>query len=369
MFMSFSVLAVSVYFIACHGGPADHFSTFAEELGKRGHTVQILANGPALDKFRARGLQNLCSFEIEDKEIRIAEEIAKSCAVADVVITDVGHSFDVLLQEALAKHAPKSFKWAYYDNPEAYVPGGYSEVAEKVMKAAQGILFANVNLLPHYESADWASKKRVGLGYYPVAQAERIAARRKNEHGTLQKELFGNQKVLVYTGGNNEVYFQEAFPAFLRFLKEGAERYPLSDWTILLQQHPGARAKKIDEKQIEEWVAQYGKNENSPKLMISKLSSEEAQIVADAILYYQTSMGPQFALAGIPTVQVGHEVYRDILVENQLCAIATDADQFIEAIEQLQRGGQNQSADVGVIQQRLGLQPDWANRLENAIKK
>ena len=49
--MYLPLLAETVCFIACHGGPADHFATFAEDLVKKGHTVHVFAAGPALKKF------------------------------------------------------------------------------------------------------------------------------------------------------------------------------------------------------------------------------------------------------------------------------------------------------------------------------
>jgi hypothetical protein len=268
-------LASIIYFIACHGGPADHFATFAEELCQRGHTVQIYATGPALKKCQERNKDLTIPFSLEDAS---EEEIAD----------------------------------------------------------------------------------RIALGYYPTAQAEKIGARRKHEHNALRAHLFAKyslidrgQKILVYAGGNNEEYFTKAFPAFLELLGQ----IDLSQTIVLLQQHPGAKEKNRDGKLVHAW------NGKTAPFLISELTTDDAQVVADVMLYYQTSMGPQFVLAGIPTIQVGHEVYEDILVRNGLCHTATTADALTYALSHL-----NVDIDETQILDRLGISPDWASHLEAVLK-
>ena len=41
--MSISSLIFSICFVVCHGGAADHFATFAEDLLKKGYEVDIYA--------------------------------------------------------------------------------------------------------------------------------------------------------------------------------------------------------------------------------------------------------------------------------------------------------------------------------------
>ena len=73
----------SVCFVACHGGPADHFSTFAEELVKIGHQVKIYAAGPALKKFQDRHIERVTPFSLENiSEEAAAIEVARKCADA-----------------------------------------------------------------------------------------------------------------------------------------------------------------------------------------------------------------------------------------------------------------------------------------------
>lgn len=347
---------------------------------KKGHKVQIYAAGPALKKFQDRHIERVIPFPLEDaSEETVAIEVAKKCAEANVVITDVGHTFDIPLQQALATQASEALRLAYYDNPEPYVPGGYSSVAAKVMIAAQGVLFANANLVkaPIYQAPSQevmlAPEKRFGLGYYPISQAEKIAKRRTSDHELVRAQFLSKhaltdqgQKILVYAGGNNDEYFTKAFPAFLQFLAEASQQTDLSNVIVVLQQHPGAKEKNIDTKLVQQWIHQFGSGK-VPAFFVSELSSDDSQVVADGMLYYQTSMGPQFVLAGIPTIQVGHNIYEDILVKNNLCATATDAYELLNSITHLQHGVKIES-DHKTIEQGLGISSEWADNLEHAIQ-
>lgn len=378
--MSLSVSAAAVCFIACHGGPADHFSTFAEDLASKGYKVQIYATGPALKKFQDR-IEIVTPFSLENiSEEEAATKLAQECSGADVIITDVGHVFDVPLQQALKSQASKSLRLAYYDNPEGYVPGGYSAVAAKVMLAAQGVLFANANLVktPLYQAPSQEvclpPEKRIGLGYYPISQAEKIAKRRIADQSQIRAQLFSKysltdrgQKVLVYAGGNNDEYFSKALPAFLKFLSEASLQGDLSNFVVLLQQHPGAKEKNFDAKLVRQWLEQHSGAARIPQFFISAFNSDDAQVVADGMLYYQTSMGPQFVLAGIPTIQAGHNTYEDILVKNGLCSTATDVGSLMRALDRLQADAFVESGNEAIMQ-GLGISSDWANRLECAIK-
>lgn len=368
--MSASVSA-AICFIASHGGPADHFATFAEDLTQRGYKVEIYASGPALQKFEQRGAKNLHPFSLDNtSEKERAVEVAKACSKAAVVITDVGHPFNISLQQALSEEAPKTLRCAYYDNPEPFVPGGYSTVAAKVMIAAERVLFANGKLASGKISEEDSkeiplpNEKRVGIGYYPLAQAEKIGARRHSDREVVRKNLFEQlrledrgQKVVVYTGGNNREYFQNAFPALLRFLK-GLD---LSKFVFLLQQHPGAKGQNIDGELLQKWKSE---EKGVVPFFVSGMSSEDSQVIADGILYYQTSMGPQFILAGIPTIQVGPEPYEDILVRNGLCAVATSSDGLQNALASL---GERKGAELGAVERELGIHADWSDKLKSVV--
>jgi hypothetical protein len=381
--MSFSASAAAVYFIACHGGPADHFATFAESLSTNVQKIEIYASGPALKKFQDRGINVQFPFSLEglspQEEDTLAETIAKTCSTASVVITDVGHAFDIKVQKALERQASHIPRFAYYDNPESYVPGGYSTVAAQVMLASNGILFANAHLAQNGvfqepgKEIDFQNREKIGIGYYPITQAKQIAERRACEQSSARQQLFAKnnlvdtgQKVLVYFGGNNEEYFSKALPAFLTFLNEGMEQSDLSHLVIIMQQHPGAKSNNIDGNQVSAWISQHGNRAKAPKIIVSDFPSDHAQTIADGALYYQTSMGPQFVLAGIPAIQIGHQTFEDILVRNGLSPTVTNVDQFIKVMNGLTT--QKKEIPRETILKGLGISEDWLPNLEKAIK-
>lgn len=369
--------------IACHGGPADHFATYSEVLSKKGYEVQIYATGPALVKFKERGIEVKSPFSLDglsnEKEDALAISIAKTCKAASFIITDVGHPFAAKVQKALSIHALNSHHFAYYDNPEPFVPGGYSSTAAEVIKFAKGVLFANDTLATSSiysdpgKEIDFTDKKRFGIGYYPVSQAHQISEKRILQHDSARLDFLlknnitdTGQKLLVYFGGNNEEYFSKAFPSFLSYVTEASKLANFENVVIIIQQHPGAKVKNLDGQQVEFWLKDFGKQANMPKIIISDFSSEAAQVLADAALYYQTSMGPQFVLEKIPTIQVGHETYEDILVRNHLAPTVTDANGLIEAIKDLDK---NKKMSEESLLNSLGIKEDWPTRLENAINK
>lgn len=382
--MSVFMSTSAVCLIACHGGPADHFATYTETLVKEGYDVQIYASGPALKKFQDRGIEVKNGFSLDkltpEEEDSLAIQIAKTCATAKLVLTDVGHPFDIKIQKALSIHATKVPRLAYYDNPEPLVPGGYTNVADEVMRNAEGILFANANLAVstiYSESGkeiDFGSRKRFGIGYYPVSQADKIAERRNVESDDMRSKFFikneifeKGQKIWVYFGGNNDEYFSKAFPAFLSLLAQGAELEDMRNKVIVLQQHPGAKEKNLDGKQVSEWQKMYGDNEKMPKIIISDFSSDNAQVIADTAFYYQTSMGPQFVLEGIPTIQIGHESYNDILVRNKLAPSVTNAQEFVQVVKDLDKEV-NEKSQRDLILKGLGIREDWPKVLEGIIR-
>lgn len=358
----------TVIFFALHGGPANHFATFTEELSKEGIPVQIYAAGPARDVFTKRGIKLSDAFDLEHLDA-IADQIAKTNSVAHVILTDVGHFLDVNIHQAFEARGISHF--AYYDNPEPYVPGGYSEVAARVMSVAQGVLFANANLV---ETVDTGDKPKIGIGYYPLEQARELAKMRKEGHVAARAEFLREygiedrgQKVLVYFGGNNTEYFDHALPAFLTILQKSAAGHDMSNLVIILQQHPGAKAEKKDETQVREWIERNKELQNAPngfRVVISNFDSTRAQLIAEGALYYQTSMGPQFVLAGVPTVQIGHEVYADILVRNQLVPSITNAAEFQAVMENFQT---HTTPPESVILAGLGIRGDWFQNLKQAM--
>lgn len=375
-----AIAASMVCFVACHGGAANHFTVFSDALIKKGYVVEIHATGPALNKFKECKALNLNEFSLEDgrSDEQVASEIAKKCSKAAVVITDVGHNFDITLQKSLKDCAAEVLRVAYYDNPEPYVPGGYSETASQVMEQAHKVLFANATLAndPIYRTPLQEilldHDRKIPLGYYPLEQAREIAQRRAGQHSQMRRSFFTNydmvdsgQKIFVYAGGNNTEYFCNAFPAFLRFITELSAKQNLSDVIIILQQHPGAKIENKDLTLVEKWSQEHKDNESLPKILISKMSTDDVLVLADTMLYYQTSMGPQFVLAGIPTIQIGQESYNDILVKNKLCLVVNNAEEFSEALKVSPENISQKPS--GVIEKGLGICSNWFERLEAVI--
>lgn len=355
--MALPILTNTLVFIVCHGGPADHFATFAQHLKTDMTDIKFCASGPAIEKLQKRQVQVDLPFSTEDEKKALAA-IEKVCETAAVIITDVGHLFDIKIQETLKEKYPHIFRLAYYDNPEPWVPGGYSEVAGKVMQAANRVLLANSNL--RFD----ALSDQVGIGYYPIHQGTEMATRRSTDRASMRQKLFSNrglkdegQKVLVYFGGNNQEYFEEAFPAFLRFLNETTASIDWTKFMILIQRHPGDKARTLDLSQVSKWAHQ---------LIESPFNSDEAQIVADAALYYQTSMGPQFVLSRIPTIQVGHKKFDDILVRNHLIPSVSSHEELLKAIQGLSNKPTD-SAEKSIFT-GLGIQDNWVDNLKRAIR-
>jgi len=373
-----SILSTIIVFIACHGGPADHFATFAESLSTKGESVEIYATGAALAKFEERKTPGVIPFSLDETE---SVKIAEQCEKADVVITDLGHEFDISLQKNLKERAPKTLRYAYYDNPEPFVPGGYSSVAAQVIASTQKVLFANAHLanLPIYEregkEIDLPFTQRVALGFYPTMQAERIAARRESK-SDLRAQFFAEhrlqdrgEKILLYLGGNNSVYFQEALPALLSCLMPHEE--DLSNVIILFQQHPGAKlAGNRDVEQINAWE-EVSSNRKKSRIIISQSSTETALCLADCVAYYQTSMGPAIVFSGIAPsciLQIGHRRYEDVLVNSGCATVVTTQKALVSAFEVMDQ--EMVRDDMGAfmaLKNSLGMREDWQELLKQEL--
>jgi len=341
-----------ICFIVCHAGPAAHFATFAEQLNQAGYETRIYASGPALQKLG----NHAYPFTLD---AAATDQLISSCKGATAIITDVGDLFAITLHEKLEKKNPELLRLAYYDNPEPYVPGGYSETASKVMQLAHRTLFANANL------ADQPLKQK-GIGYYPTEEAETLRTLRKSQQNTTRAQFLSsldrldqNQQLLVYIGGNNTEYYEKALPAFLSFL---ASHFDLSHKIIVIQQHPGAKTQDLDGQQIRAWIEEHGANPKAPTIVFSPLTTLDAQIMADGILYSQTSMAPAILLAGIPLLQVAHATYEDILIRNSLCSSVTTATAFAQALPSLKPTTSPQ------LLSDLGIREDWFERLQEALE-
>lgn len=365
-------MSFNISFVDCHIGAAEHFEQLAKALEEKGHRVQIIALGPAVDKLKH--LKNFSSYDLKDAAS--LEAVALKCKNSSFVITDVGDSFCRDLHSKLQTVAPRAFRLAYYDNPETFVPGGYSKTAASVMQVAHGVLFANASLANQtlFEEKDLpidlSCQKKIGIGYYTLAQIERVKVKRVFEKQEYRQRLFvkwdlaeKNQKIFTYFGGNNTVYFENAFPAFLKILGETISQKDLSNIVLILQQHPAAKkGSNQDGKQMNAFMQEYCSHKNAPQIIISDESTEDMLTLADAAFYYQTSMGPLFSLCGILPIQIGHETYEDVLVRNKLCQSITNKEQFLKVLDSDLQGALT-SEKEREIKESLGIRENWKDYL------
>jgi len=346
--------SVEVYFVACHPNATSHFKDFTETLKNRGIGCRIIKPE---DVAEGRKIH-----ELPEEEFSVlAQRIAKECQPATCVITDVGHSFLVQVQQALKDEYPNITRIAYYDNPEPFVPV-YSETAARVMAVANAILFAN-NRLVDKGIMGTEGKTQIGLGYYPMADVDEIRTLRTSDVRQQKRQEFlakagvddHGQPIMVYFGGANDVYYREAFPHFLKTLELAAEQQDLSTLTIVVQQHPRARTEgNIDGSLVEEWKKSAKKN--FPQITLSQGSFSEALIVADSAAYYQTSAAPKFLMMGIPTMQIGHEPYDDVLTRYQLIPSATEAKSFLIGLHSLREPN---AECIERVYDQLGINKEW----------
>ena len=137
------------------------------------------------------------------------------------------------------------------------------------------------------------------------------------------------------------------------------------NYVILLQQHPAAKGKNLDRAMFEECTTRIKAEPKAPKMIVSDFNSDTAQIAADMAMYYQTSMGPQFILAGIPTIQIGHETFNDILVKNHFSPSVTNSSQLTTILSELSLPKKEIPHEV--IFEGLGINPEWLEVLKKAL--
>lgn len=369
-----------VCFIVCDNGPAVHFLQFARDLLDDNHLrIDIYANESVLSIFQdlqsCDGIRlfhfSLDQQNTEEKQDKLANELIDNCVVsgARTIIVDIANEFDRKLQNVFNQRDMRSHPirfWCYYDNSEAYVPGGYSIQAEEMIKLSQNILFANMNLVQCNISINLDGKNVQGIGYYPIGTAEILRRRRVIERETLRTRYGWNsiEYIFIYWGGNNKTYYEQAFPAFLSLLSQ-IDVKSVENILFIIHQHPAAKKRNQDGLFFREWLS---KNAHI-QAILSPLTSDEAQILADAILYYQTSAAPQFALLGLPTMQIGHEVYEDVLVKYHLCETATNSDQLIDGLKVMKEKSNltEQTHQIQLIHDAIGYTSNWLENLRKVI--
>jgi hypothetical protein len=282
------------------------------------------------------------------------------------VITDISDAKWQEVHKALAISAPDVCRVVYYDNPEKFVPGGYSETAAKVIPLANLVLFASARFedepifsKPGVEM-DFEGKKRIGLGLYPTEEADTIKKLRDTEAKHLRRQLFDQlaildeeQKIIAYLGGANDVYYEKAFPRFLEFvaLLREEDQSLYKRLIFLHQQHP--RAAKEGNRDV---------NKITEGVVLSKFSTNQSLAISALAIYYQTSMAAQLPLAHVPALQAGHETFADSLTENGFPS-ATDYENFKKEISKLFEGeSKSDPMKLEKVKSSVGMRDDWKER-------
>lgn len=384
----------TIVFVVVNLLPTTHFMEFSTTLRSQGYDVQIYSTGQASIKLHEHQIPTI-EFNLEEDNssyLSLAQRLAQQFQFARAIITEVGNDFMGMIHQELNLIEGSPVHLAYYENPENFVPGGYSKTAASVMKHASGVLFANLRLVnePVYEEIDQPpiplpAKKRFGIGYYPWAQVLSLRDKREKSHrieklkflqrlGLLSRSELeegahsvSDYRLLVYFGANNEDYFRFAFPKFLDLVVEAQKTDDLSHDIILIQRHPGA----IDKGYEPALLKNVPMNHRSPRWIISDLPSENALIAADAAIYYQTTLANRFAFCRIPTLQVAHRVYLDLLLRSQYAQAATNSKELVHFLKQDWCSFEWQRKMEGIdalLFEGLGIDPiHWGENLTHSI--
>lgn len=344
---------LSICLITTHPNPADHFSEYVQVYEEKGIPCKVIAEKSVAYKF-SQVKSEVVEMDFSLNEDELIDLLSNEIKSQNIVITDIANQRFAKFHKWLKQKHPSIKRAVYYDNPEKYVPGGYSQVADQVIEHAQLVIFANRSLVKKgVEKAvgipiDLSQKDLVGIGYYPKTEANQVAALRQNKDlrsRFLKQNRIEDQgqKIYVYVGGANEEYYEKAFPHFLKLVLEIRDNPTI--W--VLQQHPRAKAEGNRDAQLIE-------KSRLDQFFISNLSTPEALAIADGVFYYQTSMAAQFVFAKIPLIaQVGHEQYDDLLVRAGYPCI-TRAEEFVHIPS---------PASVGSLEEELGMDPNWKENL------
>lgn len=342
-----------VAFIAMHTLPAEHFTIFESVLNKKGISTQMIMGGVAK---RALG-SRLPDIDMDIWVGRGVKEFSKAaseaCEHSKIIFVGIGHQFSGHFLEAILERYGKSKRVIlYYENPEVFVPGGYSELAQAaiVIGKPREIVFANENLAREGISVceGLEGVRKLGLGYYLMSDIEilkKLQAERGREKGRVWLYLAGAE--------TNRDYINKAFPAFINMVSEiSFEENPI---TLIFRKHP--RSSGID------WEQLNALKKPGLTILLDEDSLLNTLAIADYAFYYQTSLSPLLVLAGINTIQVGHEVYHEILVDKGIIPVATNASEFRRILD----SPKNEIAEE-VVYDAIGYDPLWENRLLEIIE-
>lgn len=347
---------LSVCFLTAHPGPANHFVEYAKVYEERGVPYHILSGDTTAEKFTCAGLK---------VSVLTDEEHLKD---AQMVIFDTSQ---VERAASIKERFPGVKRVLYYDNPDAYVPGGYSESIAKAAKVADAILFANTNFIskPIFSSVDTPidlqAIERMATGYFPLQEAEKIAAAKDTNEAKLRTDFFAHQalkdegqRIVTYLGGANPEYYEKAFPAFCEMVFAlNPDTY--KDVIFVIQQHPRARQEGNPDLEI---LGKYG--EEGPIVVTSKHQTIDAVAISDQVYYYQTSMAAQVAFAKILPIQIGHQVNADVMVTSGF-PVVTNVEMLSRTLQK-KEGIEGDTLDA--LTKALGVDPNWKERIVEIAK-
>lgn len=279
----------------------------------------------------------------------------------ETILTGVSSPFDEAIQNAVAKFAPHIRRICFYDSLEDYVPG-YSEVAAKVMRASQEILFASPEFIPLSGSGGNTrvpqvkekpdtlitlnSQKVWSLGYFYHKGADDLktlrTTRSEEYHQLLIEHFLSTGEVSQKTDTKWVpptilLYFldtgsacKDGLTTFLQILKQATEKSNLSQMIILVQPEESKISNEELKATLQPWEKR--ENDNQPLVIVSPFGLQDSLIGVDGILYHHSIFAHQCLLADVPTMKIGADSIRDVLVERKLVTPITSGGQFLDVL-------------------------------------
>jgi len=141
------IILPNVCFVTEHPNPANHFEKFVQVCEERGISCKVITGKNVSDKFAQIKSKVVVIDPASLQNEELLTQLEQEMTSQSIVFTDIANKRWVALHQKLSEKHPSIKRAVYYDNPEGYVPGGYSKLAAKVIDKAQIILFANKSLV------------------------------------------------------------------------------------------------------------------------------------------------------------------------------------------------------------------------------